>query len=143
MSDDLTPELVSLVRFEITLKAPFVIPDTPVGTRMIFEIESATAEGDRLRGKLQGQANGDWMTLGADGTGALDVRALLETHDGALVYIQYHGRTDLSSGGPAPIYIAPRFETGDERYRWLNKVQAVGKGSYDGTTLRYEIFELR
>jgi hypothetical protein len=40
-------------------------------------------------------------------------------------------------------YAAPRFETGDERYAWLNKVQAIGKGRLDGTTLTYEWYEVR
>jgi hypothetical protein len=43
----------------------------------------------------------------------------------------------------APVYTAPRFETGDERYAWLNRVQAVAKGELDGTTLTYEVFEVR
>ncbi len=43
----------------------------------------------------------------------------------------------------APIDTAPRFDTGDERYGWLNKIQAVANGSLDGTTLTYEVYELR
>jgi Protein of unknown function (DUF3237) len=71
------------------------------------------------------------------------VRALVETDDGALVFIQYNGRVDVSRRGAAPVYSAPRFETGDDRYRWLNRVQAVGKGTFDGRTLRYELYEVR
>jgi hypothetical protein len=41
------------------------------------------------------------------------------------------------------VYATPRFETGDERYRWLNRIQAVGKGAFDGTTLAYQVYELR
>jgi hypothetical protein len=36
----------------------------------------------------------------------------------------------------------PRFETGDERYAWLTRIQAVGKSVFDGTKLEYEIFEV-
>ena len=41
-------------------------------------------------------------------------------------------------------YATPQFHTGDERYAWLNRIQAVSKGAFmpDGT-LVYEIFELR
>ena len=61
--------------------------------------------------------------------GTLDVRALLETDDGALIYTWYHGRLDLSQGpGTSPAYAAPLYETGDERYAWLNLIQAVAKG---------------
>ena len=65
---------------------------------------------------------------------------LAETHDGASVFLQYNGRVDLSVPN-APIYIAPRFETGDERYRWLNHVQAVGKGTLDDRALTYRLYE--
>jgi len=91
---------------------------------------------------MKGSAAADWLTLGPDGTGSLDVRALLETHDGALVFIHYTGRVDTTVPG-APVYATPRFDTGDDRYRWLNRVQAVAKGSFDGTTLVYDVFELR
>lgn len=57
--------------------------------------------------------------MGPDGTGTVDVRVLVETADGALVFVQYQGRVDLSAGMGAPIYIAPRFETSDPRYAWL------------------------
>ena len=45
--------------------------------------------------------------------------------------------------GSAPIYAAPLYETGDERYAWLNRIQAVAKGALDGQSLTYEIYELR
>ena len=41
-------------------------------------------------------------------------------------------------------YVAPRFETGDERYAWLNGIQAVGKGIlYENLSLDYEWYEVR
>ncbi len=36
-----------------------------------------------------------------------------------------------------------RFETGDARYAWLNKIQSVAKGRLDGSNLVYEIYEVR
>ncbi len=100
--------------------------------------------GDRFNARMCGQAAADWCTIGPDGTGTLDVRVLVETDDGAHVFIQYLGRVDTTTPG-APIYSTPRFETGDERYLWLNKIQAVGKGilAENGTTLTYEICEVR
>jgi hypothetical protein len=86
------------------------------------------------------------MTLNPALVGTLDVRALLETHDGALVYTWYHGRMNLANGpAAATVYSAPLYETGDERYAWLNLVQAVAKGtlSDDARRLTYEICEVR
>jgi hypothetical protein len=139
----MTIELVPLCTLTAVLRRPHVLAKTPVGGRWIFEVESGKADGDRLQATLKGQANGDWLTVGPDGTGTLDVRALMETDDGALIYLHYTGRTDMSAGAGKPLYSAPQFETGDDRYRWLNAVQAVGKGSFDGSTLVYEVYEVR
>ena len=136
-------ELVPLCTMTSVLRAPFVLDGTPAGSRRIFEVVCGRVDGERLRGTAKGRSNADWLVVGPDGTGTLDVRVLFETHDGALVFMQYHGRVDLSAGGGAPVYATPRFETGDERYRWLNRVQAVGKGMFDGTTLDYQVYELR
>ena len=133
-------ELVPLGRMTIHLRKPFVLAGVPAGTRVIVEVEDATFDGDRLRGKAIGSANADWATIAPNGTAALDVRALMETDDGALVFIQYTGRLHLAA---QTTYATPLFETGDERYAWLNQVQAVGKGRTDGHTLVYDVLELR
>ncbi len=135
-------ELVHLCRATLTLSGPMAIPDTPLGTRMIFGVERGELEGERLKATFKtGSAAGDWVTLDGRGIATLDVRATLETHDGALVLTSYRGRVDLANG--ATIYVAPLYDTGDERYLWLNSIQAVGKGHLDGTELTYEIYEVR
>jgi hypothetical protein len=41
-------------------------------------------------------------------------------------------------------YVAPVFETGDERYAWLNRIQAIGRGIlYEDISLHYEWYEVR
>ena len=137
-------ELIPLTVATIQLADPIVLPNTPCGTRIIVETTSAVYEGERLSGKQKGVAAADWMTVGPEGTGTLDVRGALETDDGALIFGFYRGRLDMMQPlGEAPIYAAPLYETGDERYTWLNKIQAVAKGTLDGQTLTYEIYELR
>ena len=137
----MTMELIPLATFTAELDTPMVLEGTPAGSRWIFEVLSGTVDGDRLQANVKGRAGADWFILGPEGIGTLDVRFLLETHDGALVFVQYNGRTDIANGGT--VYVAPRFETGDERYRWLNAIQAVGKGQLVGSTLTYELYELR
>ncbi len=142
----MTIELVPLCTITAGLSEPFILPDTPSGTRAIVEVESFVVTGDRVRGQLKGRAAADWLTIDSRAMGTLDVRALIETDDGALIFTTYRGRLDLSMGaGALPVYSAPLFDTGDERYLWINGIQAVGKGagSADGTELVYEIFEVR
>jgi hypothetical protein len=137
-----TLELVPLGTMTVILRKPIVLRGTPSGERRIVEVESGEITGDRFNATLEGFAAADWMTLSADGTATLDVRALVRTDDGALIYVSYGGRADFSKG-MSSLYSTPRFETGDERYGWLNRIQAVGKGELSGATLRYELYELK
>jgi hypothetical protein len=137
-------ELVPLARATAMLAPPLALPNTPSGMRVIFEITDYRFEGERLTARQKGAAAADWLVVGPEGTGTLDVRATLETHDGALVFLRYGGRVDASHGlGGGAIYATPLFETGDERYLWLNRIVAVAKGTLTGSALAYEVYEVR
>lgn len=138
-------DLVPLCTAVISLAPPMVLPATAVGTRIIGEVKEAEITGDRIKAHLKGAAAADWLVMGPDGTlGTIDVRITWETDDGAVIFVQYNGRLDMTASPPVA-YVAPRFDTGDERYSWLNRIQAVGKGVFDATmtTLTYEMFEVR
>jgi hypothetical protein len=123
----------------------FVLGATPHGTRIIQEIASGELTGDRVKATLKGAAAADWATLGDGGLARFDIRLLLETADGALVYLPYTGKADWSGGAAqAPIFAVAQFETADERYSWLNAIQVVGEGriAADGTGVTYQLFEL-
>jgi hypothetical protein len=118
------------------------VPDGPFGTRVIVTVTSATLEGPRISASMPaGTAAGDWLTIRADGSMALDVRLCLRTGDGADIYVSYHG-VGSTVDGVARIRSAPRFETGDERYAWLNGVMAVGLGSRTETGVEYDIYAI-
>ena len=137
-------ELIALCTFEATLDGLHLIGDGPAGARTVAEVSGGTMRGDRLNGSVKGSAAADWMLTSKDGVATLDVRVVVEPDDGALIYVTYEGRADWSEGpGTQPIYIAPKFETSDERYAWLNAVQAVGKGQLGRGTVTYEIAEVR
>jgi Protein of unknown function (DUF3237) len=136
-------ELVPLCGVDIDCSEPIIVGEGPSGLRVVVETLSMRFTGDRLRAEMKGQAGGDWLTLNGS-VATMDVRATIETHDGALVYVQYKGRSDFSGGpGAAPIFVSPTFETGDERYAWLNLIQGAGVGTLSGTDLHYDWYELR
>ena len=141
-------ELVPLCTLRVQLRPPIAVGTGCAGTRVIFEVASVQAKGDRLRAEMTGAAAADWQLIGPEGTATLDVRAALRTDDDAIIFMQFYGKSpqDASQGlqPPATIYVTPRFETGDERYAWLNRVQAVGKGTvHEDLSLDYEWYEVR
>ncbi len=135
-------ELIPLCRVQATLASPLVVGPGPAGLRVIFDIQSVTVTGERLSGVMKGTSGADWLSISGE-VGTLDVRATIETHDGALIFVQYRGRTNVSGGPGSPVYVAPTFETGDPRYAWLNSIQAAGVGSTEGNVITYDWFELR
>ena len=137
------PHLEHLMSVSITLrpKSP-VIPNGPQGTRVVAIVTGGTFEGPKLRGTVD-DSGGDWVTLRADGSIKLDVRALLHTHDGAEIFMHYEGIGLRQEDGSLKLATAPLFETGDERYAWLNHVQAVSAGASSGGVVTYEVFAVR
>ena len=137
-------ELIPFAVYTAKLNKPDLVASTPKGNRVVVGVRESRWEGERFCASQRGDTAGDWLITGPDGTAMVDVRMTLRTDDGAFVYVEYSGRSDWSKGpGSATAYIAPQFETGDERYLWLNKIQFVGKGGLDGDSVRYEVFELR
>lgn len=140
----MTISLIPLATATLQLDTPTYMPNTPRGTRVIVDILSAQFEGERLNAKLKGRAAGDWAIVGSDGTLFIDVRMTLETDDGASIFVSYEGRAQMTPTGASALMVTPRFESGDERYTWLNNIQAIGRGARDEQgRLTYEIYEAK
>ena len=116
-----------------------IIANGPSGTRVVVEASGGTFEGPKMKGIVK-PPGGDWVVVRPDGVMQLDVRILLETDDGAVILMQYQG---IGVDGGENIRTAPLFETGDERYAWLNSVQAVAHGSVGEGNVTYNVFALR
>jgi hypothetical protein len=145
-------QLIQECTFRATLKPPLPIGAGPIGMRMYYEIIGGEVEGERLRGKVLG--GGEWALVGPDGYLRVDVRAQIETHDGAFLYVQYVGLLELNETaqqaaatgaatryGDHGFYTNPRFETGDPRYTWLNTTFFVGEGHLiEGPGVEYRLW---
>ncbi|HOP27928.1 MAG TPA: DUF3237 family protein [Spirochaetota bacterium] len=77
--------------------------------------------GETITGKMQGI---DYFLMGPDGVGQIDVRGVIYTDDGAKIAVSIDG----FMAGPEIKDSHVRFETGDEKYRWLCNAIVVGKG---------------
>ena len=118
-----------------------VVEHGPQGTRTVVQLVGGRFEGPRVKASLQTPA-GDWVTNRADGSYRLDVRLTLKTDDGALILVTYNGIGQTTDAG-ASLRSAPLFETGDSRYVWLTRLQAVGVGERVGTAITYDIYALK
>lgn len=146
--------LEPLFRATITLAPPQELGDAPLGRRRIIPITGGRVAGARLQGTvLPGGA--DWQVVRSDGVADLDARYTVETDDGALIYVNNRGLrhgppevlAQLARGedvDPARYYMRthPRFETGDARYAWLNRIVCVGTGARRAASVELEIFEV-
>jgi hypothetical protein len=97
----------------------------------------------------------DWQTVRTDGATTLDVRLILQTHDGALISMTYRGlrhgpaevmaRLDRGEAvDPASYYfrMSPLFETAAAKYDWINRILAVGIGLRRADGPIYSLFEI-
>jgi hypothetical protein len=147
-------KLKPLMTYRATLKDPVEIGAGPQGTRNIYDVTGGEFEGPRLRGRIL-PSGGDWILVDSEGVGRLDVRATFETEDGARIYVQYYGVVEINEKvaaalergeetqyGDAYFMTQPRFETGDEKFSWLNRVMAVAEGRVLPSAVEYRVFEL-
>ena len=140
-------KLVPLCSVTATLADRVVVPAGPAGTRAIVEVLSMRYEGARLKASMKGKTSADWIIIAPDGKFAtVDVRCCIETDDGEPIFVQYNGKIVFSPEGQASkLIVAPRFEAANTRYGWLNRVQAIGVGSFyvQEKTLTYEFFDVQ
>ena len=135
------PAFEHLGTLRVETGARTVVESGPQGTRTIVQIVGGRLEGPRVKASVQGPA-GDWITNRADGSYRLDVRLTLKTDDGALILATYNGVGQTTAAG-ASLRMAPLFETGDSRYVWLTRLQAVGVGERVGTAVKYDLYALK
>lgn len=140
MSDITSLPVEFLFHMSAMLAPPSVVPSGPNGTRVIVPITGGTVTGPRVNGTVDA-IGADWLTMRADGTAQLDVRALIRTHDGAVIHTTYKGIMVPTDDGRR-ITTAPLFETGDEKYSWLNSIQAIAVGTPGDGVVEYDVYRI-
>ena len=137
-------ELIPLATYTASMAKTEMVAPTPLGQRFIVGVKDARWEGERIKASQRGSSAADWLLLTGDGTAHVDVRLTLRTDDDAFIYVEYRGRGMWPDGAASgPVHCAFSFETGDERYAWMNSILAVGRGVIEGEQITYEIAELR
>ncbi len=147
-----------LMTYQVLLDAP-----TPIDSSlMVINVKPTEgwAKGPKISGTFQAPG-ADWLRVMPSGALRLDVRAVLNTDDGALIYVTYNGiiqhspesaekmsRGEVLTANDIPYFVtAPTFQTSSPTYAWLNSVQAVGKMVEiklgEGGYVRYDTFIVR
>ena len=157
---DLIPyELEYLFSYAADCDPNFEVYDPSIfgGFRLTGYIVGGWVKGDKINGKLK-PFGGDWCHGTPNGTQNVNVRATIETDDGAKIYMPYQGRNDI--GGYEDVlkykkFIFPeqvrnaihyQLETDDPCYEWLNHTFCIGFGVAkftDPVVVRYDVYAVR
>jgi hypothetical protein len=138
--------------FNARLAPAVAVGGGPFGNRRVREVSGGEVSGERINGRV-GSGGGDWVLVGPDGWGRLDVRLQILTDDGAAIYVQYYGVIEYNDAALAAnagersseysehyFRTAPRLETGDERYAWVNRTLFLGEGRlHPGPVVEYRV----
>jgi hypothetical protein len=136
-----TPGFELVARLAVDVAPPIATGESARGTRRLVPILGGRALGPRITGRvLPGGA--DFQLLRSDGVTEVEARYVIETEDGAHVYVRNrglrHGPREaierLNRGDPvdpAAIYFRSTvaFETGAPALAWLMRDVFVGTGA--------------
>lgn len=131
------------------------IGPVPVGyQRRVVFVTGGRFEGERLKGRVM-PGGGDFLMMRPDGGMHLDVRLVLETEQGELIYMTYIGRrhgppevmeryktSSPVAYGEDYFRTIVQFETAAPRLMWLNGILGVGAGYRTAEGAVYEVFEI-
>lgn len=146
-----------LCTYTATLDMNFeVIGPAPEGIRVNVYFTGGEVSGPRLRGRVR-PVGADWLTVRPDGVSVVDVRATIETDDGALIYLTVSGVIDGGEDGyqrflagegvpdGTPIRATPRFVTAHPAYQWLNRLHClnIGEVVLSQGMVRYDVYAVR
>ncbi len=138
----------------VNLEEPINVGGTPKGIRQVLMGTGGEFKGPRLEGIVHPHG-ADWFLVRPDGVGELDVRVLLKTNDDEIIYMRSAGflryardkaKAVLSgTADPDDYYLREQtvFETGSEKYGWLNSIVAVGVGWYHPGQVGMSIYEIK
>lgn len=150
-----TIQLEHLFTVSLSVESPLqVIGQTPFGDRRIAKVTGGSFEGKKLKGTVR-PGGGDWILIRQDGVTQLDVRLVMETDDKHLIYMTYKGLRhgpaavmERLAGGEAVdasqyyFRTTPYFETGSDKYAWINRICCVATGHRPPTGPVYTVYEV-
>ena len=148
--------LEHLLDYTAEVAAPINVGNGPLGGRIVANVTGGEFKGPKLSGAVL-PSGADWALVGPDGNGRLDVRLVFRTNNGAHIYVTYRARMEMNDALKQVLFEGKgetdfgdnywisqiQFETGDERYAWLNNLMAAGEGKLAPGVASYRVFALQ
>jgi Protein of unknown function (DUF3237) len=149
------PEIQTEFLFRVDLDFEFfVLGETPYGIRRIASLKGGNFEGPKLNGMVL-PGGGAWTLVRRDDVLDIEVRLLLETRDAHQIYMHWRGLRDVPKDindrllrgeivDPGAYYFraTPYFETGSEKYGWMNRICAIASGSLVTNARTLDVFQV-
>jgi hypothetical protein len=143
--------------YRFTTRGPLApTSSSPLGERQYFEMTAGTLVGDRINARIA-MPGGDWMARSPDGFWRPDVRVPLVTDDEAIILLHYTGLVQQTAAFKRAasenretdwtdqyMRMVMTFDTGVEKYAWLNQSLFVAEGRLIGAAeLEYGIYRVQ
>ena len=147
------PSLKRVYRLEATLGEPLDLGDVAQGRRRIVPLTSGTFAGPELNGTLLPGSSADWQVVLRDGTALGDLRYMLQTDGGDLLYVQSRGirhgsaevlerlaRGEDVDASKYTFRTSTQIETSAPELDWLNKGVFISVGGRQPGAVIYETY---
>jgi hypothetical protein len=153
MSNLPDPRLTQIYRLEATVGEPLDVGNVARGRRRVVPLTGGTFIGPQLNGTLLPGASADWQIVLADGTALGDIRYMLQTDGGDLLYVQSRGvrhgsaevlarlgRGEDVDASEYTFRTSTQIETAASTLDWLNKGVFIGVAGRQPGGVIYETY---
>jgi hypothetical protein len=148
---EIKTEFLLLIALEVQ---GFTVGDTPHGSLRIFGFDGGNFEGPKLKGTVLPGGGGTALTR-HDDVLEIEARLTLETDDNEKIYVTWkglrHGPKEIidrvnrgETVDPATYYFrtTPYFQTGSQKYAWLNRICSIATGSRNASGRTIQVFQV-
>jgi hypothetical protein len=147
------PRLTQVYRLEATLGQPLDLGDIAQGHRRIVPLTGGTFRGPEITGTLLPGASADWQIILPDGTALGDIRYVLQTEGGDLLYVQSRsirhgsaavlarlGRGEDVDAAEYTFRTSTQIETAAPDLDWMNKGIFISVAGRQAAGVIYETY---
>ncbi|KZL64744.1 hypothetical protein CT0861_06263 [Colletotrichum tofieldiae] len=131
------PSLEYLFFLNATLDSAINTGAGPSGTRLAIGITGGSLSGPKGNGTVL-PVGGDFGAFDALGTFNVDSQLVLKMDDGSYLYT--HSVGPVISGPTAVDRV--KFETGSEKYGWLNEIFAIAVTDFPGSWVALDVWQV-